>query len=129
MGAATCPAEDDPAPVGRPGWVNALGGSSTGTQLAQAASVRIDDPEAHADVGRNASAEDDLTIARPPAHARAVGVRLADPAHIAAVAVHHEQRTDERARRAVRADEGDPLAVARPGRRAPVVRQQLEAAV
>src|SRR6476619_8006541 len=108
MWALARPAEHDRAPVGRPGWTHALGWTSPCPEAPQTVSVCIDDPQPRAAAPRNPSAEDDPAVARTPTDAGAVGLDLTDLVLGAAVAVHHEQRTNIRALRQVTADEGDP---------------------
>jgi len=128
MWAPPCPAEDDRAAVGRPRRVNTFGRPATGAETAQVSSVGVDDPQALAGATWNASAECNLTVAWAPADSRTVGVDLTNAVEVCAVAVHHEQRADERLPHRL-SDKSDPASVARPGRSAAVARQLLEVAV
>lgn len=128
MWAPACPAEDDRAAVGRPRRVNTFGRPAAGAETAQVSSVGVDDPQAPAGATWNASAECNLTVAWAPADSRTVGVDLANAMEVRAVAVHHEQRADERLPDRL-SDKGDPASAARPGRSAAVARQLLEVAV
>jgi hypothetical protein len=116
MRAPTRPPEHDRAPVGRPGWMHPLSWPSPCPNASQAGSICVDGPQPRAGAPRNSSPEDDPAVARAPADAGTVGLDLTDPVRVAAVAVHHEQRADIWALREVVEDEGDPPAVARPGR-------------
>lgn len=128
MWAPACPAEDDRAAVGRPRRVHAFGRPAAGAETAQVSSVGVDDPQAPAGATRNASAECNLTVTGAPADARTVGVDPTNAMEVRSVAVHHEQRADERLPNRL-SDKGDPPSVARPGRSAAVARQLLEVAV
>ena len=128
MWAPACPAEDDRAAVGRPRRVHAFGRPAAGAETAQVSSVGVDDPQAPAGATRNASAECNLTVTGAPADARTVGVDPTNAMEVRPVAVHHEQRADERLPNRL-SDKGDPPSVARPGRSAAVARQLLEVAV
>lgn len=128
MWAPACPTEDDRAAVGRPRRVHAFGRPAAGAETAQVSSVGVDDPQAPAGVTWNASPECNLTVAWAPADSRTVRVDLTNAMEVRAVAVHHEQRADERLPDRL-SDKGDPASVARPGRSAAVARQLLEVAV
>jgi hypothetical protein len=128
MWAPACPAEDDRAAVGRPRRVCAFGGPAAGSETAQVSSVGVDDQQAPTGATWNASAECNLTVAWAPADSRTVGVDLTNALEVRAVAVHHEQRADERLPDRL-SDKGDPAPVARPGRSAAVARQLLEVSV
>jgi hypothetical protein len=128
MWAPACPAEDDRAAVGRPRRVHAFGRPAAGAETAQVSSVGVDDQQAPAGASWNASAECNLTVAWAPADSRTVRVDLTNAMEVRAVAVHHEQRADERFPDRL-SDKGDPASVARPGRSAAVARQLLEVAV